>query len=789
LRKGIVAAGSVLLALVLLLISVSALQIQRSFSAVDGEIKLKGLKSEVKIYRDHWGVPHIYADTEDDLIFAQGYVQAQDRLWQMELHRRMGNGTLSEVFGAATLESDKFFRTVGLRRCASASYQELDPAMQGVLKSYCNGVNEFTRANNSNLPLEFTLLGFKPADWDPTDSLTVSELIAWNLGKNWEVELTRARLVQKLGEERAGQLLAPYPVSSPLVVPPELMDCPLGIKVATGLQPVSDCLGSNNWVVAGEKTATGRPLLANDPHLSVMMPSIWYETGLHGAGFDVAGVSLPGCPLINIGRNRDISWGVTNLPADTQDLFIEKINPADSSQYQYKGEWRSLREIEELIIVRGSSNPEKLRIRFTLHGTLMDKVIEGLEQPLALQWSGSCASRLIKSVYLLNRADDWAEFHEALRYWDAPSQNIVYADKSGNIGYQSTGMIPVRNKGIGTFPVPGWTGEYDWTGSIPYDELPCVLNPSNHYIVTANNKVVADNYSYFMTYDWSPPYRAQRITALLQASDRLSADDFMNIQADIYDIPASIFTPYALQIEPRTEQEKQALEILKEWDYNDRAGDPAPAIYHVFYVKMLKNILQDKLGEHLFNDYLRAMGGSGDVHAIFLEGIMEDKENIWFDDARTPSRETRDDIIRKSLGDALIELSGKYGSGPRNWRWGEIHGTWFRHALGRLPGLDAIFSRGPVPTPGSRYTVNVAAFDYSKPYSVVAVPSYRQIIDWNDPDKSLVMHTTGQSGQVFSRHYDDMISRWLDVDFHTMLFKRDDVESASRSLLVLRPYE
>ena len=786
-RKGLIIAGSVTLALILLLTSVSIVLVQRSFTLVDGVLNLKGLKSEVKIFRDSWGVPHIYADNEDDLFFAQGYVQAQDRLWQMELHRRLGSGTLSEIFGQATLESDKFFRTIGLRRYAASSYRELDPAMQGVLQSYCNGVNEFIGNNSGSLPLEFTILGFKPAAWDPEDSLTVSELIAWELGKNWEVELTRARLIQELGEERAGQLLAPYPDSCPLVIPPELMSCHLGSVVATGLQPATDCLGSNNWVVDGTKTVTGHPLLANDPHLSVMMPSIWYETGLHGAGLDVVGVSLPGCPLINIGRNRDISWGITNLPADTQDFFIEKLNPADGLQYQYKGEWKPLQVLNESINVRGRSEPLKLQVRSSLHGPLMDTAIGGLEQPLALQWSGSRPSRLIKSVYLLDKASNWAEFQKALSYWDAPSQNIVYADGSGNIGYQSTGLIPVRNKGMGTVPVPGWTGEYDWEGNIPYDELPCVLNPVTHFIATANNKVVSDNYSYFMTYDWSPPYRAQRITTLLQAKDRLSVDDFRDIQADIYDIPAGIFTQYALQVEPRNEQEKQALEILKKWDFNDRAGDPAPAIYHVFYVKMLKNVLQDKLGEKLFNDYLRAMGGSGDVHAIFLEGVMRDKDSVWFDDARTPAIETRDDVVRKSLDDALAELSGKFGSDPHNWKWGDIHGTWFRHVLGSLPGLDAIFSRGPVPTPGSRYTVNVAAFDYSKPYSVVAVPSYRQIIDWSNPDRSLVMHTTGQSGQAFNLHYDDMIGSWLKVDFHTMLFKRDDVESDRHSLLVLKP--
>ncbi len=786
-RKALVIGGSVLLALALLLTSVSALLIQRSFTPVDGVVEIEGLKSEVKVCRDSWGVPHIYADNEDDLFFAQGYVQAQDRLWQMELHRRMGSGTLSEAFGEATLGSDRFYRAIGLRRCAASSYQSLDPAMQRVLQSYCRGVNAFIGANRDNLPPEFTVLGFKPADWDPTDSLAVSELIAWGLGKNWEVELTRGRLVQKLGEEKAGQLLAPYPQTAPLVVPSELMASPLGTVVASGLHQGSDCLGSNNWVVGGQKTVSGKPLLANDPHLAVMMPSIWYETGLHGAGFEVAGVSLPGCPLINIGRNRDISWGITNLPADTQDFYIEKLNPADGLQYEAKGEWKRLQVIEEEIMIRGRNEAEKLQVRISRHGPLMDNVIKGLEQPLALQWAGYGNSRLLGSVYRLDKARNWDEFHDALQYWDAPSQNIVYADKDGNIGYQSTGLIPVRSKGMGAVPVPGWTGDYDWTGYIPYAELPGVLNPSTHFIVTANNKVVSDNYSYFMTYDWSPPYRAQRITDLLKSKEKLSVQDFMDIHADIYDIPAGIFTPYALMAGPGTAQEKQALEILRKWDFKDRADEAAPAIYQVFYVKLLKNILQDKLGEPLFSDYLMAMGGSGDVHAVFMEGIMRDKDSHWFDDARTPVRESRDDVVKRSLDDALAELSSKYGADPAKWKWGNVHSTWFRSPLGRIPGLDAVFSLGPVPTPGSRYTVNVAAFDYSNPYSVVALPSYRQIIDWSDPDKSLAMHTTGQSGLAFSPHYGDMVPKWLNVEYHTMLFNRADVEAQKQAVLTLKP--
>ncbi len=786
-RKFLIIAGSVILALLIIVTSVFYVLVQRSFTPVNGTVTLKGIRADVQIYRDSWGVPHIYAKNEDDLFFAQGYVQAQDRLWQMETHRRLAAGTLSEIFGESTLDMDKFSRAAGLRRVAAETCSAMDQSTFKVLTDYAAGVNTFIRTNSDSLPVEFAILGFKPADWDPVDSMSVSELISWDLSKNWEVELLRGRLVQKFGAEKAGQLLAPYPDSGPVIVPPELLTCPLGTPVATGLQGESDIVGSNNWVIDGQKSATGKPLLANDPHLSVMMPSIWYETDMHTDGFEATGVSLPGCPLIIIGRNKDISWGITNLPADVQDFFIEKINPSNSLQYEYKGEWKDMQVIDDPIKVRGHSAPEDFKIRLTVHGPIMDNVIKGLEQPLALQWAGNCRSRLLQSVYMLDKSHNWTEFHEALRYWDAPSQNIVYADNSGNIGYQATGLLPIRAKGEGMVPSPGWTGEYDWTGYIPYDELPSVFNPSTHFVATANNRVVPDGYKYFMGYDWTPPYRAQRITDMINAKDKLSVQDFEAMHADVFDIPAQMLVPSMTGINPSDSREKQALDILKKWDFNDRSDAAGPAIFHVYYVKMLKNTLQDKLGDKLFNDYAKAMGGSGDVHTVFMIGIIKDNNNAWFDDTRTVVKETRDDLLSKSFSEAVAELSGKFGGDPANWKWGDLHKTAFSHVLGRVPGLDLIFSRGPVATSGSRYTVNVSAFDYNNPYGVVAIPSYRQIIDWSNPDKSLAMHTTGQSGLVFSKHYDDMIPAWLEVQYHTMLFNRTDVEADKQSLLVLSP--
>jgi penicillin amidase len=784
-RKLLIISVSLILVLLILITSAFYIVVQRSYSIVDGAVRLKGIKAEVEIYRDSWGVPHIYARNEEDLFFAQGYVQAQDRLWQMELHRRMGNGTLSEVFGESVLDMDKLSRAIGLRRCAAESCAAMDGQMQKVLQAYASGVNAYM--HNNNLPVEFNILGFKPDDWTPVDSITVSNVVAWGLGKNWEVELLRGRLVQKLGADKAWQLLAAYPDSGPVVIPPELLAMPLGDTVAVGLHGNSDSVGSNNWVVDGSRTVSGKPLLANDPHLSVMMPSIWYETGLHGAGFEVAGVSIPGCPLIIIGRNTDISWGVTNLPVDVQDLFMEKVNPDNALQYEYEGQWKDMKVAVEPIAVRGRGQPERLTVRMTGHGPMLDGIIKGLEQPLSIQWAGSSRSNILKSAYQVDRAANWKEFHEALRYWDAPGQNTVYADKDGNIGYQATGLIPIRAKGNGMVPAPGWSGEYDWTGFIPYDEMPSVLNPYTHFIANANNKVVSDNYTYFMGYDWTPPFRVQRITDLLNAKEKLSVQDFRDIQADVFDIPASRITPYILAVTPQTGLEEKAMAILKKWDYYDRPGSPAPAIFHVTYVKMLKNTLEYKLGEKLYKDYVRAMGGSGDVHAVFMLGILRDNYDPWFDDTRYAAQGTRDWVIRRSFSEAVAELTGKLGGDPEKWKWGDIHTTHFNHVLARIPGMEGIFSVPPVPTPGSRYTVNVSAFDYDKSYEVTAISSYRQIIDWGNPDKSLSMHSTGQSGLLFNPHYSDMVQPWLKVEYHTMLFNTTDVRADKKTFLTLQP--
>ena len=780
-----------ILVVLVMVVSGGYVFIRRSFPAINGTIQVQGLKSRVEIYRDRWGIPHIYADSIEDLFFAQGYVHAQDRLWQMEFHRRIASGTLSEVLGEATLEADRFLRTIGLRRAAEADLALLDDETRLILESYARGVNAFIEAHQDRLPLEFTILGFKPAPWTPLDSLSWGRVMSWDLGGNWETELLRARLIQKLGPELTQELIPPYPEEGPFIIPPEaksyagLFSPPFTSPYLPLFLSISLGLGSNNWVIDGTKSATGSPLLANDPHLGIQMPSIWYEVHLVGGGFNVIGVSFPGVPGVIIGHNEHIAWGVTNVGPDVQDLYIERINPNNPNQYEYKGKWEEMEVIREEIRVKGREEPEVLEVRLTRHGPLINEVVEGLEQPLAFKWTALEGNQLFRSVILLNRARNWEEFREALRYWAVPSQNFVYADVEGNIGYQMPGRIPIRAKGQGLVPVPGWTGEYEWEGYIPFEELPYVYNPPTHYIVTANNKVVPDDYPYFISYEWAPPFRAQRILDLITAKEKLSIEDFREIQADTYSILGRRLAEYILQLEPEGWLEERTMRQVRMWDFRNEVKSPGAAIIEVFYLKLVENTFADELGDELFADYLKA--GEGTFHSMALARMLEDPHNRWFDDVNTPQRETRDDVVKESFAEAIDFLGDQFGDEPRGWLWRRLHTAIFDHPLGSVRPLNLIFNRGPIATRGSGSTVNASGFDFSEPFATQVVVSYRQIVDLGDLANSVSMHTTGQSGQPFHKHYADMIKPWQAVDYHPMLFEKESIAANKEGLLVLTP--
>lgn len=843
----------------------------RPLPKINGTVRVKGLKGKVEVVRDHWGVPHIYAETEEDLFFAQGYVHAQDRLWQMEFHRRLASGTLAEIAGGMALEVDRFARIIGFRRAAQADLALLGEQTLRYLEAYSQGVNSFIETHRSRLPLEFTLLWHKPTPWSPLDTAVFAKFMGWSLSCNWESELLRGSLVEMLGPEKAAELEPIYPENNPIIVSTG-MDYPAGpsrskraspdpasrgvgvpnllgvrcsnpqqVRGSGALTCGSDRLwespsyqdvaarflaeyhkvagllglggqgaGSNNWVISGARCITGRPLLANDPHLPPLMPSIWYENHLMGGGpsagpssgsgrssgrgLAVAGASMPGVPGVVLGHNDRIAWGATNAGPDVQDLYIEHLRTSSGCpEYQFQGEWEKAQVVREEIKVRGKKEPIVEEVIVTCHGPIINGLLGEGTPPLALRWVGHEPGSMLQSLGI-NGAGNWEEFVASLRSWSVPAQNMVYADVDGNIGYYMAGQVPIRAKGLGLFPVPGWTGEYEWTGYIPFEELPQVYNPPAGYIASANNKIVGDDYPYFLTLEPMPGYRARRIVDLIEAQDKLSIEDCQAMQVDFYGVPAEELVPYILALQPDDEGCRRAVEYIKGWDRCLTADSVAAAIYEVFEFQFLKLTFSDKLGK--WADYYF---GAGRLElapittfigwaAVALRGFLKQEDSNWFADGATGEPRTREEILLLALRETVSTLRGELGDDMAKWQWGRLHQTTFSHLFGRIKPLHLLFDKGPFPTGGDSETVWQASVVPGFPTSPVAIiPTYRQIIDLGDWERSVAVNSTGQSGQLGSRHYADMIELWRTGSYHPMLWERASIEREAEGTLILLP--
>ena len=759
------------------------LYLRRSLPETDGTVRLSGLQGSVEVIRDRYGIPYIYASSDHDAFYGLGYAHAQDRLWQMEMQRRIGAGRLSEVLGEAPLETDQFLRTVGFYRSAEAAWPALSPENQATLQAYADGVNAYL-ASGHPLPPEFTILGFKPEPWRPTDSLVWAKMMAWNLGDSYGDDLLNAEVLSALGPERTTQLAYSYPDGAPIILPPDsmtgLIEAGRALRERIGLG--GKHIGSNNWVVSGTRTASGKPLLANDPHLGAQIPSIWYLAGINGDRIHSVGATLPGLPAVVIGHNERIAWGVTNLGPDVQDLFVERINPANPNQVEVNGRWENIQVIPEEIKVKGREEPVKWAARATRHGPLVSDVTSQRGQALALRWPALDPGDTTMTAFMgINSAGNWQEFRDALRKYVAPSQNFVYADVDGNIGYYGPGRIPIRAKGDGSVPAPGWNDEYAWTGWIPFEQLPNAYNPANGYVVTANNRVTPDDYPYFITNDWAPPYRAERIVELLTAKAGLTPDDYAGIQADQRSAQARELLPYLLAVQPQTPEERQALDILRAWDGTASPENAAPAIYEAWYAGLYRALLGDDLG--------------GDVGKFFtsrndpmlLKRILSGEEAVWCDNVLTPAVESCAETTRVALQDALKELDKRLGKNMGNWQWGDLHRTLFPHnPFSQVSFLKPFFQRSIV-TGGDNFTVNPSPYKLDEPFDSTWLPSYREIIDLADLGNSRFMHTTGQSGNLLSRHYDDLIPQWRGVQYVPMYWDKGQVSANSEGTLRLEP--
>ena len=810
----------------LLVGGVGTIAARRSFPETDGTVQIWALEAEVRVVRDSYGVPHIYATNMNDLYRAQGYVEAQDRFYQMDFWRHIGAARLSEMFGDSSLETDQFLRTLQLEALAEAEFAAMPEEHRTYLVSYAEGVNAYLQDHSGlKLSLEYGILGltngdYEPEPWEPVHTLTWAKMMAWELGGNMSKEIDRAILAGVMPTDQVDQLFPPYPSDKPYIVDsqglttamtaPALPDIAgLLATIAPRVDAVTSVtgelgaeIGSNNWVVSGELTESGMPLLANDPHLSIQMPSIWYQVGLHCEGPDptcphhVAGFGFPGVPGVVIGHTDAIGWGVTNVAPDVQDLYVERINPNNLNQYEVNGSWVDMEIATETIKVAGAEDVE-LIVRTTRNGPIISDVygaledygdLSGLETPeeyaISLRWTALEPTQLASSILELNQATNFEEFRDALSLWDVPSQNFVYADTAGNIGYQMPGLVPIRANGDGRWPVPGWTNEYQWTGTIPFEELPYVYNPPSGYIATANNAVVDGSYPFLITQDWAYGYRAERIVAEIEAATQPITQQFMSdLQADSYNLNAEEIVPHILALESSQGTVGDAQNLLADWDLENGADSQGAAVYAAIWRHLLIETLHDDMPE--------------DTHPngrsqwfVVMEQLLNDPNDTLWDDVQTTGVEDANDILERAVVTAMDELSVELGTDTEDWRWGDLHVANFRNgSLGEsgIAPIEWLFNRQGFAVSGGTSIVNATSWNPSEGYAVTALPSLRMVLDFADLEDSVAIHTTGQSGHAFAPHYIDMAALWADHETNKMWWTNEQVSFDAQAVLTLTP--
>ncbi len=747
---------------------------------------LPGLSADVDILHDRYGVPHIYAESEHDVYLALGYVHAQDRLWQMEINRRAGLGQLAEVFGSEALDQDRLVRTLGLKQAAQANWQHLDTRSQALVNAYAQGINAYL-AEQKLLPVEFWLLSVSPAPWQPVDSLVWLKTMAWRLSGNWWEELLNLRLSQQLSPEQVADLLPAYPGEPRRLLPDakSLYGRVLPKIVASSAKPAyvpDKSIGSNNWVVNGSRSETSLPLLANDPHLALTSPSLFYFAHLHAPGLNVFGATLPGIPGVMLGRNEKLAWSFTNTGSDTQDLFFEQPLPDDASHYQAGEHALAFSTRQESIMVKGGPT-EQLTARSTRHGPVISDVdtdaraVMPIDWVVALCWVGLAEDdSTIRFILDAGRANTVDELRAFAEQFHSPQQNIVYADQSGKIGFIAAGRVPVRhpdNVVQGKLPVPGWSTLYDWQGYIPYAELPQIAPSTNQtdHIVTANQKITPENYPYFVSSSWALPYRAERITELLDAREKHSVDSFADIQRDVVNPVARQLLPFLLAIETDTELQKNTVALMQQWDYRMTGDAAQPLIFAEWIRQLIIEICAQPLGSAY--DWL------DDYNPAFLYNLFTQQNGSAARWCKPTVNKACHEEIKHALQTALANLQQHYGDNPSDWRWHEAHVAMFKHQpFSALPLLNHWFAP-QIGRGGGMDTINVSGYRYDTDtghYLGQSGSAFRAIYDLAKPDNSLYILPTGQSGHVWSSHYQDMIKLWANGNYLPMHTQRATVE-------------
>ncbi len=775
----------------------------------EGVLNLENLHKDVEVYFDDFGSPHIFAENNDDLFFSAGYVMARERLFQLTINAYTSEGRLSEILGKESVEIDKFIHTWGIPRTAKKMVNDLDNYSLNILNQFCKGVNQYIKDLKNNLPVEFKILRIKPIQWKPYHISGFSKLMAYSLSQSWHPEMLFGQVASMMGEKKTLELWPYFPNEKPDKLPQIKFDnskirkqiVNLDEKLRNILGTDAGHLGSNSWVVDGSKTISGKPILSNDPHLGMTQPSIWYEMHLNGGDFNVSGVTFPGIPFIIVGQNEKTAWGFTNLMSDDLDFFHEKINPEYENQYFFNGKYRDMKIRYEKIKIRGDK--EKLiQIRETHRGPIISDIhplTKELSNVFSFSWVGNDYWNEIESFIKLNKMDNWSDFSDAVSGMSAPAQNIVYADIDGNIGWRAVGKIPIRDGGNFLLPLPGETSKYDWKGYVPFDEMPYEYNPDRGYIITANNKTISNDYNYYVSSLWHNSSRYDRIFDLINDRNDLNQNDMKIIQNDL-------ISPFAKKISNKivlsfqnhnylNENIKYSIELLNNWDGNFKKNSTEPLIFSVILMKLLKNIYFDEMkfiGENVYSSWIGPVSGRGNwaMSLRNLEGLMTGEYSSWIDNIETLNHiENLDDIIIKSVKEAVTELENELGHSSVNWWWGRLHKLTFRHSIGNESKiLDRIFNFniGPFETGGSSTTINNGEYSFSKPFSQTAGASFRRIVDFSNLDSTSFILTTGQSGDFHSVHYKDQTPLYLSNKYRTIYFDKNSIENFSKNKLLLQ---
>ncbi|PRB10765.1 penicillin acylase family protein [Microbacterium sp. MYb72] len=834
--------------------------IQRSFPQTDGSVELTGLASEVTVQRDERGIPTITADTTHDLFYAEGFVHAQDRFFEMDFRRHVTSGRVAEMFGESQVGTDSFLRTLGWREVAEAEVEAMDDTTRGYYESYADGVNAYLASRSgAELSLEYAVLGLQNADyspepWTPADSVAWLKAMAWDLRTNVEDETERALLASQLADGSAtdaevssalDQLYPPYPFDENPVIVPKISTVPaVGTdadavaytsdgaddevqRASTTIEwqqasdvieaasllvgDVGEGIGSNSWVVSGSLTESGLPLLSNDPHLGSALPSVWYQVQLKctevtdSCPFDVGGFSFSGLPGIVIGHNQQVAWGFTNLTTDVTDLYIEKI---DGDQYWRDGALVPLEERTETIKVAGGDDVT-LKIRSTVHGPIISGLVDDFtaladdpdpalsaggaaasapssetEYAVSLRWTALDPGTASIAIFALSTAKDFDDFRRAASLFDVPAQNLIYADTEGNIGYQAPGRLPIRGAGDGWMPQPGWDSAYDWTGFIPFEELPVSYNPSSGYIVTANNAIVTDDYAHFLTKDWDYGYRAGRIAHLIErraAEGPLSAADMRDIQMDNEMWIAKSLTAAIADVDVKGAGPKKAVALLDDWDAQNDATSAAAAYANVLWSNLVQNIFGER-------EQPLPIDGQGRLFTVVAALLDDPADPLW----TNPQLKVdgMDEMLALSAEEAYDELAGLQGDDVSRWNWGDLHALSLATSTFGSSGIAPIewlFNRGPYPVGGGGSVVNATGWKLGTSYATTTVPSMRMVIDLSDFDSSTWIHLTGASGHAFDAHYTDQTADWAAGVQKPWAFSPKAVDAATVNTLVLTP--